>query len=60
MSSRREFWLLVALYLGGFDWKVQRFCWPKGALLECAESIYVQIMETASVSDDVCLKKKKS
>ena len=25
-SSRRECWLLVELYLGVFDWKVQRFC----------------------------------
>ena len=37
-----------------FDWKVQRFCWPKGTSLECAESIYVKITETACVSDELC------
>ena len=42
----------VALYLGVFDWKVQRFCWPKGTSLECAESIYVKITEAAFVCDD--------
>ena len=26
-------WSLVDLYLGVFDWKVQRFCWPKGTSL---------------------------
>ena len=40
-----------------FDWKVQRFCWPKGTSLECAESIYVKTMETACVSDELCRKK---
>ena len=53
-SSRRECWLLVELYLGVFDWKVQRFCWLKGTSLECAESIYVKITETACVSDELC------
>ena len=37
-----------------FDWKIQRFCWPKGTSLECAESIYVKITETACVSDELC------
>ena len=41
-SFRRECWPFVALYLAVFDWKVQRFCWPKGTSLECAESIYVR------------------
>ena len=53
---------LVHLYLGVFDWKVQRFCWSKGTSLECAESIYVKTTETACVSDELCrfnLKKKK-
>ena len=54
-SFRRECWLFVALYLDGvFDWKVQRFCWPKGTLLECAESIYVKITEAACVCDELC------
>ena len=47
-------WPLVDLYLGVFDWKVQRFCWPKGTSLECAELIYVKITETACVSDVLC------
>ena len=61
MSFRRECWPLVGLYLGVFDWKVQRFCWPKGTSLECAESIYVKITETACVSDEIhrLLKMKK-
>ena len=60
-SFRRECWPFVALYLSVFDWKVQRFCWPKGTSLECAESIYAKITETACVSDELCrlLKKKK-
>ena len=37
-----------------FDWKVQRFCWPKGTSLECAVSIYVKITETACVNDELC------
>ena len=37
-----------------FDWKVKRFCWPKGTSLECAESIYVKITETACVNDELC------
>ena len=53
-SFRRECWQFVALYLGVFDWKVHRFCWPKGTLLECAESIYVKTTETACVSDELC------
>ena len=39
-----------------FYWKVQRFCWPKGTSLECAQSIYVKITETACVRDELrCL-----
>ena len=53
-SFRRECWPFVALYLGVFDWKVQRFCWPKGTSLECVESIYVKTTETACVSDQLC------
>ena len=53
-SFRRECWSFVALYLGVFDWKVQRFCWPKSTSLECVESIYVKITETACVSDKLC------
>ena len=45
---------LVDLYLGVFDWKVQRFCWRKGASLEFAESIYVKITETARVCEELC------
>ena len=45
--------LFVALYLGVFDWKVQRFCWPKGTSLECAESIYVKITEAACMYDEL-------
>ena len=41
-SFLRECWQFVALYLGVFDWKVQRFCWPKGTSLECVELIYVK------------------
>ena len=58
-SFRRECWPLVALYLGVFDWKVQRFCWPKGTLLECVESIYVKIMVTTCVSDELCRLKEE-
>ena len=50
----RQCWPLVDLCLGVFDWKVQRFCWPKGTSLECAELIYVKITETACVSDELC------
>ena len=45
---------LVALYLGVFDWKVQRFCWPKGTSLECAELIYVKTTGAACVSEELC------
>ena len=51
---RRQCWPLVDLYLGVFDWKVQRFCWPKGTSLECVESIYVKTTETACVSNELC------
>ena len=37
-----------------FEWKVQRFCWPKGTSLECAGSIYVKITETARVCEELC------
>ena len=53
-SFRRECCLFVAFYLAVFEWKVQRFCWPKGTSLECAESIYVKTTETAFVSDELC------
>ena len=53
-SFRRECWQFVALYLSVFDWKVQRFCWPKGTSLECVESIYVKTTETACVSNELC------
>ena len=58
-SFRRECCQFVALYLAVFDWKVQRFCWPKGTSLECAESIYVKITETACVSDELCCLKEE-
>ena len=58
-SFRRECWPLVAIYLGVFDWKVQRFCWPKGTSLECAESIYVEITEAARVCDALCRLKEE-
>ena len=58
-SFRRECCQFVALYLAVFDWKVQRFCWPKGTSLECAESIYVKITETACVSDELCRLKEE-
>ena len=53
-SFQRECWQFVALCLGVFDWKVQRFCWPKGTSLECVESIYVKTTETACVSNELC------
>ena len=56
MAFRRECW---PIYLGVFDWKLQRFCWPKGTSLECAESIYVEITEAACVSDELCLLKEE-
>ena len=58
-SFRRECWPLVALYLGVFYWKVQRFCWPKGTSLDCAESIYVEITEAACVCDELCRLKEE-
>ena len=60
-SFRRECCPFVALYLAVFDWKVQRFCWPKDTSLECAESICVKFTETACVCDELyrLLKKKK-
>ena len=48
---RIKCWPLVE---GVFDWKAQRFCWPKGTSLECAESIYVKITKTVCVSDELC------
>ena len=45
--------------LAVFDWKVQRFCWPKGTSLECAESIYVKTMGPACGSEEPCRWKKK-
>ena len=60
MSFQRECWPLVALYLGVFDWKVQRFCWPKGTSLECTESIYMKIMKAACVCDELCHLKRRS
>ena len=53
-SFQRECWQFVALYIRVFDWKVQRFCWPKGTSLECVESIYVKTTETACVSNELC------
>ena len=53
-SFRRECWQFVALCLGVFDWKVQRFCWPKGTSLECVESIYVKTTGAACVSEELC------
>ena len=37
-----------------FDWKVQRFCWPKGTSLECVESLYVKTTGAACVSEELC------
>ena len=53
LSRRFASFRVGALYLGVFDWKVQRFCCPKGTSLECVESIYVKITETACVSDEL-------
>ena len=58
-SFRRECWPFVALCLGVFDWKVQRFCWPKGTSLECAESIYVKTTGAACVSEELCRLKEE-
>ena len=58
-SFGRDFWPLVDLYQVVFDWKVQRFCWPKGTSLECAESIYVKITEAACVCNDFIRRRKK-
>ena len=49
-------WPLVAVFL---TWKVQRFCWPKGTSLECAESIYVRTTETICLSDELCFCKEE-
>ena len=46
-------------FLGVFDWKVQRFYWPKGTSLECAESIYVKTTEAASMSKELCRLKEE-
>ena len=51
-SFRSEWWPLVDFYVGVFD------C-IKGTSLECAESIYVKITETACVSDEFCYLKKE-
>ena len=53
-SFRRDCWPLVDLYQGIFDWKVQRFCWPKGTSLECAELVYMKTTEAACVSEELC------
>ena len=53
-SFQRDCWPLVDLYLGIFDWKVQRFCWLKGTSLECAELIYMKTTEAACVSEELC------
>ena len=53
-SFLRECWQFVALYLGVFDWKVRRFCWPKGTSLECVELIYVKTTGAACVSEELC------
>ena len=45
---------LVDLYLGVFDWKVQRFCGQKATSLECTESIYVKTTGAACVSEELC------
>ena len=37
-----------------FDWKVQRSCWSKGTLLECAELIYVKTTEADRVCEELC------
>ena len=62
-KPRDKQWCLskIDLYLGVFDWKVQRFCWSKGTSLECAESIFVKTTETACVSEcnELCRFKKK-
>ena len=52
-SFQRECCPFVALYLAVFDWKVQRFCWPKGTSLECAESIYVKTTVAACGSEEL-------
>ena len=31
----------------------EKYCWPKGASLECVESIYVKITEAACVSEEL-------
>ena len=49
---------MLAVCIGVF---LQILCWPKGTLLECAESIYVKITETACVSDELCrLRRRRS
>ena len=49
-GARKEVRGVVAV----FDWKVQRFCWPKGTPLESAESIYVKTTGAAYVSEELC------
>ena len=53
-KAMESFGRVVDLYLGVLDWKVQKFCWPKGTSLECVESIYVKITEAACVRDELC------
>ena len=36
-----------------FDWRVQRFCWPKGTSLGCVESIYVKTTEVVRGSEEL-------
>ena len=47
-----ECWPLVALYLSVYDWKGQRFCWPK-TWLECVKSIYVKTTGAVCVSEEL-------
>ena len=60
-SFRGRCWPLVDLCQVVSDWKAQRFSWPKGTSRESIESIYMNFMGTAFLSEELgCLKKKKN
>ena len=56
-SFRRECCQFVALYLAVF--LIGKYKDSVGTSLECAESIYVKITETACVSDELCRLKEE-
>ena len=55
MASFRRVLAVCSFIPRCFDWKVQRFCWPKGTSLECVESIYVKTTGAACVSEELAM-----